>query len=367
MVQTLSLNDVIQQFVSGTPNIQGAALVSSDGLPLSSILPASMDEERTAAMSAAMLSLGERIGKELARGNIEIVDSRINGNAVEQTQASFGFRNSRIDFLASSSFNEEIDYFTVIASLPLQLFPNSIPPENNDFKIEFDMQKEGFSLLNVVTDNQLVWMEGEGNVDVDIQGKYNQARNEVTDIQAQGVANFSNSVINGNLLNQEAISNINGQVLFDLAQVNVPNLTGTFSGGQIAISGALPLTEASLDDQSLNVLVDDLSLNIDDLYQADVKGNLAVQGSAIAPKIGGEIELENGEIKIPSQNNGNVANNLSGNEDFSSIKVDNLSFKLGENISIVQPILLSLKPFEDFFLFKKKNNRFFQFSPYRKS
>ena len=30
-----------------------------------------MDEDRTAAMSAAMLSLGERIGKELVRGTIE--------------------------------------------------------------------------------------------------------------------------------------------------------------------------------------------------------------------------------------------------------------------------------------------------------
>jgi predicted regulator of Ras-like GTPase activity (Roadblock/LC7/MglB family) len=30
-----------------------------------------MDEERTAAMSAAMLSLGERIGQELNRGVIE--------------------------------------------------------------------------------------------------------------------------------------------------------------------------------------------------------------------------------------------------------------------------------------------------------
>lgn len=71
MVQTVSLNDVLQQFVSSTMNVQGAALVSSDGLPLSSMLPVSMDEERTAAMSAAMLSLGERIGRELVRGTIE--------------------------------------------------------------------------------------------------------------------------------------------------------------------------------------------------------------------------------------------------------------------------------------------------------
>jgi hypothetical protein len=32
-----------------------------------------MDEERTSAMSAAMLSLGERIGRELGRGAIERV------------------------------------------------------------------------------------------------------------------------------------------------------------------------------------------------------------------------------------------------------------------------------------------------------
>jgi uncharacterized protein len=45
--------------------------VSPDGLPLASTLPSGMDEERVSAMSAAMLSLGERIGNELARGTID--------------------------------------------------------------------------------------------------------------------------------------------------------------------------------------------------------------------------------------------------------------------------------------------------------
>lgn len=71
MIQSSLLQDLLQKFVSGTPDIQGAALVSPDGLPISSVLSADMDEERTAAMSAAMLSLGERIGQELSRGVIE--------------------------------------------------------------------------------------------------------------------------------------------------------------------------------------------------------------------------------------------------------------------------------------------------------
>uniref|UniRef100_B8HX66 Roadblock/LC7 family protein n=1 Tax=Cyanothece sp. (strain PCC 7425 / ATCC 29141) TaxID=395961 RepID=B8HX66_CYAP4 len=66
-----TLQDVLQNFVSSTPDVQGVALVSPDGLALASVLPGEMDEERTAAMSAAMLSLGERIGRELARGSIE--------------------------------------------------------------------------------------------------------------------------------------------------------------------------------------------------------------------------------------------------------------------------------------------------------
>lgn len=62
---------ILQDFVSTTPDIQGSALVTSDGLPLAGTLPGGMDEERVAAMSAAMLSLGERIGDELTRGSID--------------------------------------------------------------------------------------------------------------------------------------------------------------------------------------------------------------------------------------------------------------------------------------------------------
>jgi uncharacterized protein len=71
MINISALQNALQSFVSGSPDIQGAALVSPDGLALASVLPVAMDEERTAAMSASMLSLGERIGRELARGKID--------------------------------------------------------------------------------------------------------------------------------------------------------------------------------------------------------------------------------------------------------------------------------------------------------
>ncbi len=73
MANLSSLQAILQNYVSSTPEVQGAAVVTPDGLPLASTLPVGMDEERVSAMSAAMLSLGERIGKELSRGTIERV------------------------------------------------------------------------------------------------------------------------------------------------------------------------------------------------------------------------------------------------------------------------------------------------------
>ena len=55
------------------PDIIASAVITADGLSLASSLPSEMEEERVAAMSAAMLSLGERIASELQRGDLEEV------------------------------------------------------------------------------------------------------------------------------------------------------------------------------------------------------------------------------------------------------------------------------------------------------
>ncbi|ELR98470.1 roadblock/LC7 domain-containing protein [Gloeocapsa sp. PCC 73106] len=70
-INTEKLTSILHNFVSSTNDVQGAALVTPDGLSLASSLPGGMDEERVSAMSAAMLSLGERIGSELSRGGID--------------------------------------------------------------------------------------------------------------------------------------------------------------------------------------------------------------------------------------------------------------------------------------------------------
>lgn len=58
----------LRDLQSSTGDVEAAAIVSVDGLSIASSLPGDIEEDRVSAMSAAMLSLGERIASELRRG-----------------------------------------------------------------------------------------------------------------------------------------------------------------------------------------------------------------------------------------------------------------------------------------------------------
>lgn len=70
-IDTAKLNDLIQAFVTNTSHVQGAALVTHEGLPIASTLPTGLEESRAAAMAAAVVTIGDRIGAELQRGTTE--------------------------------------------------------------------------------------------------------------------------------------------------------------------------------------------------------------------------------------------------------------------------------------------------------
>ncbi|MCP3962747.1 MAG: hypothetical protein GY719_33325, partial [bacterium] len=65
------MQQVLRNLVTNTPDVEGAAVVSTDGLTVASVLPAGTDEDRVSAMAAALLSLGERTASELERGELE--------------------------------------------------------------------------------------------------------------------------------------------------------------------------------------------------------------------------------------------------------------------------------------------------------
>ncbi|MDG9729969.1 roadblock/LC7 domain-containing protein [Ignatzschineria sp. RMDPL8A] len=67
------LTSILSELNGTSADVEASAILSTDGLIISSLLPSNVDEDHVAAMSAAMLSLGIRTSEELVRGELEQV------------------------------------------------------------------------------------------------------------------------------------------------------------------------------------------------------------------------------------------------------------------------------------------------------
>jgi len=75
----------LRNMQAAAPDIEASAVVSVDGLIMASALQQGVEEDRVSAMSAAMLSLGERISNELGRAGLEQVYIKGDAGAIVLT------------------------------------------------------------------------------------------------------------------------------------------------------------------------------------------------------------------------------------------------------------------------------------------
>jgi predicted regulator of Ras-like GTPase activity (Roadblock/LC7/MglB family) len=67
------LEEILKSMEDADPNIEGSALVRTDGLVMASAIQWWIDEPLIAAMSAALLNIGSRSVTELERGSLNKV------------------------------------------------------------------------------------------------------------------------------------------------------------------------------------------------------------------------------------------------------------------------------------------------------
>ena len=66
-----NLTRVLKNLQTTTPGVMGCGVISADGFTIASELPTSIEEQRVAAMAAAMLALGEQATQEFAHGSLQ--------------------------------------------------------------------------------------------------------------------------------------------------------------------------------------------------------------------------------------------------------------------------------------------------------
>ncbi|HEY2981932.1 MAG TPA: roadblock/LC7 domain-containing protein [Anaerolineales bacterium] len=83
--RSVQMVERLRSMQAAAPDIEASAVVSVDGLIIASALQQGVEEDRVSAMSAAMLSLGERIAGELGRAGLEQVYIKGDAGAIVLT------------------------------------------------------------------------------------------------------------------------------------------------------------------------------------------------------------------------------------------------------------------------------------------
>jgi uncharacterized protein len=65
--------EMLKELRSESDGVQAVVLVSSDAMPLASDMPNGMEEELLSATSSALIASGERVARDLSRGDLDQV------------------------------------------------------------------------------------------------------------------------------------------------------------------------------------------------------------------------------------------------------------------------------------------------------
>ncbi|WP_392531829.1 translocation/assembly module TamB domain-containing protein [Nostoc sp. C117] len=273
----------------GTEQLSGNLNVAS--LPLSLLQPfiEKYPVNVTGEVNAAA-NLQGSLKDPKVNGEVSLANATLNKQPVQTGQVKFNYNNARVNF-DSTLLLTGTQPITITGNIPAPLPFVAVKPDNQ-INVKANVNNEGLSLLNVFTNNQVSWVNGEGQVDVNVQGTLNEPI-------INGTAKINNATFTAQALS-DPLKNVTGSLLFNGNTLNVENIQGSYNQGQVIASGILPIfTPEQGAANPLTVSIEkQLDFKVPGLYEGDVSGNAVIRGTALKPRIGGEIELSNGKVII---------------------------------------------------------------------
>ena len=240
--------------------------------------------------------------KPQVRGEFSFVDGAINARSLDQVIAgNFNYTDARFQIITD---NDSPLFF--YASVPYPIDPTKRKTTDkgdkfDQFEVKVKLQNSALQLLGALTQDQLAWIGGDGEINLSAIGKLdltNQVR--LYDFQAQGEINFSNGVIKSTVLPSPVT--LTGKITLNNELIRVEQLVGNFAQSQLLVAGDLPIFRPQNTlENPLALIINKTALDINSLYKGDLEGNIRVKGTAFAPVVSGAIKLANGQIFLPEE------------------------------------------------------------------
>jgi translocation and assembly module TamB len=283
------------------------------------------------------VNIAGNLNNPYASGQLNIDKGTLDGTAIQSAVATFTYEDARLNLDSQVLINPP-QPIVIAGSVPFKLPFAQVQPASNQISLNVNVQNEGLALINLLTNQQVRWVNGTGQAQLTVGGTLERP-------VPKGFVNLQNATLGGQLL-AEDLKNVNGQIQFEGDRIIGENLTGNFQQGQVIAQGTIPIF-TPLDSQDparqnpLNINLDQARINIRGLYGGVVDGRVMITGSAVNPQIGGRVNLLDGQLTLPQTPTTVAATTQTAptNQNL-VIEFENFQIGLSDNVNItLQPIL----------------------------
>ncbi|KAI9130309.1 translocation/assembly module TamB domain-containing protein [Acaryochloris sp. CCMEE 5410] len=278
------------------------------------------------------LNLAGNLDDPQLEGQFELVEGRLDDAVINSAQTTLSYKQALLKIDSQARINNS-QPLVLKGEVPFVPVFSTVKPATDQVSLTASIRDDGLSLLSLFTD-QVTWEGGNGALDVNVKGTIDQP---IVD----GSIRFQDAKLQAAALKQP-LTNLNGLIKFDSNLVTIPRLTAKIDDGQLETTGSLPISQGS-NQQALAVKLEDLDLNVQELYQGGVNGAIVVKGSALQPRISGKLQLSNGKVKLANASaaDSSAPGTAPQSGADNPIKFTNLVVQIGDNVKISQPPVLS--------------------------
>ena len=239
--------------------------------------------------------LAGTIEKPQIRGDISLTEGEINDETIDEVFGTFSLSNQRLLFATTQP--SSLQAFGSVPAPP-------IPGQNDEVSLNLNIGTEAIALLGLLTQGQIEWLSGEGDIKLEARGNINLEEKTVDSLEATGAMTFKDARLKTATLDEEL--EINGEIAFDQERIRVDQFAGTFAESILTLHGVLPLREPLNEDDPdfsypMTLSLNEGKINLEKIYKGKVGGKVIISGSAFNPIVGGQIRLEDGKAFVPKR------------------------------------------------------------------
>lgn len=238
------------------------------------------------------------LNKPQIRGLFSVDEPALNARPLRRSLAgNFNFTQGRIQVATDGQAP-----LSLYANIPL--VPQSKTKDTRTtkpFEVRLNLQSEAMQLLGALTQDQLVWLDGLGEINLNIQGELAiNSHVQLSNFDARGQIRLDNARLKSAALDDPLL--VSGLIDFDNETLAVEELVGIFDQSKISVRGQLPLFTAQPRlDNPLSISINKATLDLPTLYSGDLEGLMSVDGTLFKPRVSGYLQLANGQVLLPSQ------------------------------------------------------------------